>query len=120
MSRTRRKKSHAAGPSLFYVKGGWAFLDSDAKLTGYTGTPLAPWSAASQGLGGWTVGAGIEYSFAPNWSVKAEYLYFDFSQNATNWSLPTGSTYSFDRDITVNSFKVGLNYRVGVLFGPLN
>jgi outer membrane immunogenic protein len=104
---------YTAGSSLFYVKGGWAYFDSDAKLTGYTGT------AASEGLGGWTIGAGIEYAFAPNWSVKAEYLYFDFSQNATNWTLPNGSTYSFDRDITVNSFKVGLNYRVGSLFTPL-
>ena len=109
---------YAVGSSLFYVKGGWAFLDSDAKLNGFPGTPLS-WSAASQGLDGWTAGAGIEYSFAPNWSVKAEYLYFDFSQNTINWTLPSGASYTFERDITVNSFKVGLNYSVGPLFVPL-
>ena len=26
---------------------------------------------------GWTVGAGGEWMFAPNWSLKAEYLYYD-------------------------------------------
>ena len=27
---------------------------------------------------GYTVGAGVEYMFAPNWSAKAEYMYYDF------------------------------------------
>jgi len=26
---------------------------------------------------GWTAGAGVEWGFAPNWSIKAEALYFD-------------------------------------------
>jgi outer membrane immunogenic protein len=33
--------------------------------------------AFSQVRAGWTVGAGGEWMFAPNWSVKAEYLYYD-------------------------------------------
>ena len=27
---------------------------------------------------GYTVGAGLEYMFAPNWSAKAEYQYYNF------------------------------------------
>jgi len=26
---------------------------------------------------GWTLGGGLEWKFAPQWSVKAEYLYVD-------------------------------------------
>lgn len=29
-------------------------------------------------LSGWTVGAGVEYMFAPNWSLKGEYMYADY------------------------------------------
>ena len=31
----------------------------------------------SSGRVGWTAGAGIEWMFLPNWSLKAEYLYYD-------------------------------------------
>jgi outer membrane immunogenic protein len=31
---------------------------------------------------GWTIGAGVEYAFLPNWSVKGEYLYVDFGSNS--------------------------------------
>jgi len=105
---------YALGLSLFYVKGGWAFLDSNATFNSIGGTPVT-----SQGISGWTIGGGIEYAFAPNWSVKAEYLYFDFSRNTIDWVAPNGIGYGFDRDITVNSFKVGVNYRVGSLYTPL-
>ena len=33
---------------------------------------------------GYTVGGGLEWMFAPNWSVKAEYLYVDLGRNNNN------------------------------------
>jgi opacity protein-like surface antigen len=30
----------------------------------------------------WTAGGGVEFAISPRWSVKGEYLYFDF-QNQT-------------------------------------
>src|SRR5271166_5011520 len=74
---------YAVGPALFYAKGGWAFLDTNFAVDGCcTGAGL-PFSLNNNnnGLDGWTVGGGIEYMWSPSWSVKAEYLYFDFSQN---------------------------------------
>ncbi|UFS78620.1 outer membrane beta-barrel protein [Tardiphaga sp. 37S4] len=32
----------------------------------------------SKVLSGWTVGAGVEYMFAPNWSLKGEYICADY------------------------------------------
>ena len=76
---------YAAGPALFYVKGGWAFLDTNFTVDGCCNGVL-PWSVRNNnGLDGWTVGGGIEYMWSPSWSVKAEYLYFDFSRNHTDW-----------------------------------
>ncbi len=35
-------------------------------------------------LTGWTLGAGIEYMLGTNWTVKVEYLHFDFGNNDNN------------------------------------
>ena len=74
------------------------------------------WSASSNGgLDGWVVGGGIEYHVGPSWSVKAEYLYFDFNHA----NRMTGLTFNFERDLTVNSFKVGINYHFNNVYAPL-
>ncbi len=35
-------------------------------------------------LAGWTVGAGLEWTFAPQWSLKGEYLYYDLGDVTLN------------------------------------
>jgi outer membrane immunogenic protein len=114
---------YAAGPALFYAKGGWAYLDTNSSFGGsYLGLDGLnhSWSASSNGLDGWVVGGGIEYMWSPSWSIKAEYLYFDFSRNRMDWVNPvTSVSYNFDRDLTVNSFKVGLNYHFATAYAPL-
>ena len=71
---------YAAGPALFYAKGGWAFLDTNFTVDGCciaAGLCRGRFSN-NNGLDGWTVGGGIEYMWSPSWSVKAEYLYLRF------------------------------------------
>jgi outer membrane immunogenic protein len=109
---------YAAGPALFYVKGGWAYLDANVSIGGIDPV-FGAWSVKNSGLDGWTVGGGIEYMWSPSWSVKAEYLYFDFGQNHADWIDPSGLDWRFDRDLTVSSFKVGLNYHFGNVYTPL-
>ncbi|MDO9060071.1 MAG: outer membrane beta-barrel protein, partial [Bradyrhizobium sp.] len=58
---------------------------------------------------GYTVGAGLEYMFAQNWSGKVEYQYYDFGKTSfvTPAPLPTfGSTHHEEHTV-----KAGLNYR---------
>jgi outer membrane immunogenic protein len=56
---------------LFYVKGGVAATgDTYEAFSGRTGALLA---SANETRWGGTVGVGLEYGFAPNWSVGAEY-----------------------------------------------
>ena len=111
---------YAVGPALFYAKGGWAFLDTNFQVGGITPGGLA-WSTNNNnnGLDGWTVGGGIEYLFAPSWSVKAEYLFFDFGRNHVDWIDATGFDWRFDRELEVNSFKVGINYHFNNFYAPL-
>lgn len=56
---------------------------------------------------GWVAGAGVEYAFSPRWSVKAEYMYYDFGS----------STYEVDGGLDVNvdqrfhTGKIGVNFK---------
>ena len=67
---------------------------------------------------GWTVGAGAEWGFAPNWSVKAEYLYYDLGNSTvlgTDPAFPAFAT-STTFENTGHIGRVGINYRFG---GPV-
>ena len=60
---------------------------------------------------GWTLGAGLEYMFAPNWSAKAEYQYYNFgSTRFAGGPAPIVGQRFRDDDHTV---KLGVNYRFG-------
>ena len=64
------------GQGLVYVKGGYAYSDNRDTLT-FAGVPVA-FILDGNHRNGYTVGAGLEYMFAPNWSAKGEYMYYDF------------------------------------------
>ena len=57
------------------------------------------------------LGGGIEWAFAPRWSLKAEYLHVDFG-DLINWSFPNGAL-PIDVDITADIARVGVNYSFG-------
>ena len=117
---------YAAGPALFYAKGGWAYLGSGNSFTnaGYSYNGEA-WSNGS--LDGYVIGGGIEYLWSPSWSIKAEYLYFDFGKQNHNNSgsytydcnCTTNWTDHYDSQLTINTFKVGLNYHFNNVYTPL-
>ena len=72
------------GPALLYVKGGYAYSDNNESVT-FLGAPVA-FATNGNHHDGYTVGAGLEYMFAPNWSAKVEYQYYDFG--STNFADP--------------------------------
>ena len=89
------------GPGMLYVKGGVAFRDDNG--LGVT-AGFAP-AATNQESTGWTIGGGLEYMFAPAWSAKVEYQYYDFG--TTDVVTPVGAL-SYKDDI--HTVKVGVNY----------
>src|SRR6267154_3065236 len=60
------------GPALLYGKGGFAWRDNTNFAVSVGGVPAAFTTNGSH-KDGYTVGAGLEYMFAPNWSPKPEY-----------------------------------------------
>ena len=99
------------GPGLLYAKGGYAFTDKTLGVT-VAGVP-APFAATTgNNKNGFTVGAGLEYMFAPNWSVKGEYQYYNFGNTAFAPGAPpplAGRNFRDDE----HTVKVGVNYRFG-------
>ena len=57
---------------------------------------------------GYTVGGGLEWMFAPNWSVKAEYLYVDLGRGDNNFSY-LGFNNNAARS-TAHVARLGVNY----------
>jgi outer membrane immunogenic protein len=95
------------GPALLYVKGGYAYSDNNETLA-LAGAPVA-FALDRSHRDGYTVGAGLEYMFAQNWSAKAEYQYYDFGSSrfiTPAVLVPFGSVRNDDHTV-----KVGLNYR---------
>jgi outer membrane immunogenic protein len=98
------------GPALLYAKGGFAWRDSNNFGVTVGGVPVAFTTNGNQ-RDGFTVGAGLEYMFAPNWSAKAEYQYYNFGNTTfTGGPAPVIGSRFRDDDHTV---KVGVNYRFG-------
>jgi len=98
------------GPALLYAKGGYAWRDNNNLGATVAGVPVA-FTTDSNHKDGYTVGAGLEYMFAPNWSAKAEYQYYNFGKT-TFTSGPAdivGSSLRNDE----HTVKVGVNYRFG-------
>ncbi len=98
----RGRIGYAFDRVLPYVTGGLAVGDIKAS------TPLLP--GASQTNVGWTVGGGIEFAAAGNWSVKAEYLYVDLGK--FNCGISCNGLFATDNvTYSTNIFRGGLNYR---------
>jgi outer membrane immunogenic protein len=100
---------------LVYAKGGGAWVRDNYTLSSIApgGTALAN---ANPTASGWTVGGGVEWSFAGNWSAFAEYNYLDFgTPGVTFTSIVGGPTFPINVKENINSFMVGVNYRFGAI-----
>ena len=93
----RARLGYAVDQFLIYGTGGFAYGKGNYEVAGLSN---------SQTNTGWTIGAGGEYAFTPNWSVKAEYLYLDLGKES--YETVSGP---LDIGTTANILRVGANYR---------
>jgi outer membrane immunogenic protein len=101
---------------LFYVKGGAAVTgDKYETFNGVTGALNA---SANETRWGGTVGAGLEFGFATNWSVGVEYDHlFMGSRDVTLTGVPFSETEHIKQDVDIG--LVRLNYRFGGFSAPV-
>jgi outer membrane immunogenic protein len=98
------------GPTLLYAKGGYAWRDGNNLGVTAGGAPVA-FTTNGNHKDGYTVGAGLEYMFAPNWSAKAEYQYYNFGNTQFTAGPADIAGRSFRND--EHTVKAGVNYRFG-------
>jgi outer membrane immunogenic protein len=102
---------------LWYVKGGAALTD-DRYNGSVTGTGFV-FDSANETRWGGAVGAGLEFGFAPNWSVGVEYDHLFMGNRNINFGfslVPAFTTRSDNIRQDVDMGTVRINYRFG---GPV-
>jgi outer membrane immunogenic protein len=106
---------YAWNNALFYVKGGAAITDS--RFTTLDAAGALTSSTGDSTRWGGTIGAGLEYGFAPNWSVGVEYDHLFMQDKTLAFTTPAGALFQTDRirqDVDLVTARV--NYRWG---GPV-
>jgi outer membrane immunogenic protein len=105
----RARLGLAFGNVLPYVTGGFAYAHENVYQSGPGASAPANWSIGSTPTG-WAAGAGLEYAFTRNLSVKAEYLYVDLSR--TTGLVPGDGPGVFQTaHPTLNVVRAGLDWK---------
>jgi high affinity Mn2+ porin len=100
----RGRLGYATGSWLVYATGGLAFAGERFLNTPANGND----EKILRTRLGWAAGGGVEYGFAPHWSVRLEYLYSQFERVAVRF--PSATMYSSSLDF--QSLRVGLNRKI--------
>jgi len=98
----RGRVGYAVDRFLPYITGGAAI--GNIKATSQNG------GSVDKTNFGWTAGAGVEWAFFTNWTMKAEYLYADLGKVTCAAATCGGGA---DSEITykTNIVRLGVNYR---------
>ena len=89
-------------------KNGGAWAKSSQFVTNAVGVGL---ESDSNNRTGWTVGTGLEWMFAPGWSVFGEYNYMNFGTRAVAVPVVAGVAAVFSTELTIQQALVGVNYK---------
>ena len=108
----RGRLGFAFNNSLLYVTGGAAWADIEHA---YVRGPAVSFEGISRTRSGYTVGAGWEYGFTPNWSARLEYRYTDFGTYRNN-SLVAFPGFTYEDHPAYHTVRGGISYRFG---GPV-
>lgn len=88
LASVRGRLGYAMGRSLFYGTVGWGTAQVSGAGVSVTGDALV-------------LGLGLEYALDRNWSVRGEFLHYEFDDG----NLPGSAN--------VQAFRLGVNYRFG-------
>jgi outer membrane immunogenic protein len=97
---------------LLYAKGGLAFANIENSAGAFT---AGDFTSLDETRTGWALGAGLEYAFQRDLSMKIEYLYMDFGEDRSG----NFDDDRFRHENDIHTIKVGLNYSLQRVYQPL-
>jgi len=125
----RGRLGYAGDNLLLYATAGWAWAQSSnssglscvsvAALCPGTSDTFTGGSASfsTTATNGWAAGAGLEYAFARNWAIRAEYLHIQFNgvgqtfaSTGTDTGLPFALATSSSATLNIDMARFGLNF----------
>jgi outer membrane immunogenic protein len=124
----RGRLGYALNNVLLYGTGGWAWGHGTNTIQftclgpGCPGTSaLPPTSPTPTSVdvnpNGWAAGAGVEWAFLPNWTLRAEYLHLQFdgvTEDRSKSSSFVASLFVTSRvssNVSIDLARVGLSYQ---------
>jgi len=102
---------------LVYATGGLAYGQTSYAQTMTDTFGFVAAGSDKHARTGWVVGGGVEWAFAPNWSVKGEYQYIDLGRRnltlpeVTLAGAPTAFAISSSARTELHTGRIGINYR---------
>jgi high affinity Mn2+ porin len=115
----RGRIGYAPGHWLVYATGGLAWTYDQFTRTQIVGasdpSSVAPGQGTAEpkfivGRRGWVAGGGIELALSSKWTARLEYLYTQFGLRDVYFP---GAAQAFDSNLSVQSVRLGFNYRIG-------
>jgi outer membrane immunogenic protein len=101
--------------ALIYATGGLAYGEVSYQADFFNSPGALQFTGRKSGVEvGYTIGAGVEYAFTNNITLKAEYLYYDLgSQDVLVNAIPGVGLNSYTSRFETNGHiaRVGLNYK---------
>lgn len=110
----RARLGYAMGNTLVYATGGLGYEHLKASIADPVG---GYFGASNKSRWGWTLGAGVEYALTRNWSVKGEYMYYNFGKK--NYTFDAAALEIGRAKNDIHTVKLGVNYRFGGYDAPV-
>jgi outer membrane immunogenic protein len=101
----RGRLGYAFSNNLLYASGGLAL--GDIKTEYFDGPAKDSDSTVKSG---WTIGAGFEHAFTPNWVARIDYRYTDFGR-VTDSTVTTDPGWNEHNDLTQHTIQVCIAYK---------
>jgi len=116
----RLRAGYAFDRALVFATGGVAFggIKAESSASEFDGANTDLFAGSASGTKvGYALGGGVEYAFAANMSLKAEYLYYDLGK--ADYAVAAANTIAVGEGLFVNAsqrldgslVRIGLNVR---------
>lgn len=103
---------------LVYATGGvaWADMSVSDRVT-FNASNTFNAAAGSDTVTGYVIGAGVEWAFQRNWTLRGEFLHYGFddlnvsSRNSDIVTFPNANIAHSHRNTDINVIRAGINYK---------